>query len=103
LLRSSLFDISDAANVGGRPVEFGVKTRTSRRAVDLDKPTMARLERWCGRLRRETLHGADDSMFCNAQARFLTPKSVSQPFGRVVSTPATMAGTPADSFVFTRS
>ena len=72
-------------SVGGRPVEFGVKTRTSRRTVDLDHHTMRQLDRWRRRLRHEGLpHGADDWMFCNAQGRFLNPESVSQLFDRIV-------------------
>lgn len=42
-------------NVGERPVEFGVKTRTSRRTVDLDEQTVGELDRWRRRLRREGL------------------------------------------------
>jgi integrase len=72
-------------NVGGRPVEFGVKTRTSRRTVDLDHDTMRHLERWRRRLRLEGLpHGPDDWMFCNARGRFLNPESISQLFDRIV-------------------
>jgi integrase len=33
-------------NVGGRPVEFGVKTRTSRRTVDIDEQTARELDSW---------------------------------------------------------
>jgi integrase len=62
-------------NVAGRPVEFGVKTRTSRRGVDVDAETMRVLERWRRRLRRDELpHGVDDWMFCNASGRFLNPR-----------------------------
>lgn len=72
-------------NLGGRPVEFGCKTRTSRRTVELDENTLRQLERWRGRLRRDGLpHGQDDWMFCNAAGRFLNPESVSQLFERVV-------------------
>ena len=72
-------------NVGGRPVEFGVKTRTSRRTVDLDAQTMTTLARWRRRLDDDGLpHGADDWMFCNATGRFLNPESVSQLFDRIV-------------------
>lgn len=72
-------------NVGGRPVEFGVKTRTSRRTVDLDTQTLRELERWRRRLRRDGLPcAADDWMFCNASGRFLNPQSVSQLFDRLV-------------------
>lgn len=62
--------------VGGQPVEFGVKTRTSRRAVELDRHTVELLLRWRSRLRRDGLpHGADDWMFCNTTGRFLNPES----------------------------
>jgi integrase len=72
-------------NVGGRPVEFRVKTRTSRRTVDLDGHTMRELGRWRRRLRRDGLPcGPDDWMFCNASGRFLNPDSVSQLFDRLV-------------------
>jgi integrase len=72
-------------NVGGRPVEFGVKTRTSRRTVDLDQHTMRQLDRWQRRLCRDGLpHGPDDWMFCNGDGRFLNPESVSQLFDRIV-------------------
>lgn len=33
-------------NVGGRPAEFGVKTRTSRRSVELNRCTVDELRRW---------------------------------------------------------
>ncbi len=33
-------------NVGGRPAEFGVKTRTSRRSVELNRRTVDELRRW---------------------------------------------------------
>ena len=42
-------------NVGGRPVEFGCKTRTSRRTVDLDDNTMRHLARWSRRLHADGL------------------------------------------------
>ena len=72
-------------NVGGRPVEFGCKTRTSRRTVELDRQTTRQLDRWRRRLRRDGLpHGPDDWMFCNARGRFLNPESVSQLFDRIV-------------------
>ncbi|HZA78966.1 MAG TPA: site-specific integrase [Acidimicrobiales bacterium] len=72
-------------NVGGRPVEFGVKTRTSRRTVDLDHYTMRQLDRCRRRLRLDGLpQGADDWMFRNARGRFLNPESVSQLFDRIV-------------------
>jgi integrase len=72
-------------NVGGRPVEFGVKTRTSRRSVELDRTTLDELVRWRRRLQRDGLPcGADDWMFCNTAGRFLNPESVSQLFDRIV-------------------
>lgn len=59
--RSRLSISRTLQNVGGRPVEFGVKTRTSRRTVDLDKQTTRELDRWGCRLRREGLpHSPDD-------------------------------------------
>jgi integrase len=33
-------------NVGGRPVEFAPKTRTSRRSVEIDRATLDELPRW---------------------------------------------------------
>jgi len=72
-------------NVGGRPVEFGVKTRTSRRTVELDRHTASELARWRRHLESEGLpRGADDWMFCNRTGRFLNPQSVSQLFDRLV-------------------
>jgi integrase len=72
-------------NVGGQPVEFGVKTRTSRRTVELDHHTVDVLVRWRHRLRNDRLpHGADDWVFCNRSGRFLNPESISQLFDRVV-------------------
>jgi integrase len=72
-------------SVAGRPVEFDVKTRTSRRCVDLDPATITELDRWRRRLRLDGLpHGPDDWMFCNRSGRFLNPESVSQLFDRIV-------------------
>src|SRR5207244_3823414 len=72
-------------SLGGSPVEFGVKTRTSRRTVDLDEGTVRVLDRWRARLRDEGLpHGLDDWMFCNTAGRFLNPEAVSQRFDRIV-------------------
>lgn len=57
-------------NVGGRPTEFGVKTRTSRRSVDLDQATVMLLAAWRRRLAEDDLPaGDDDWMFCNAKGR----------------------------------
>jgi integrase len=72
-------------NLAGRPVEFDVKTRTSRRCIDIDDGTLAVLEQWCHRLHRERLpHGADDWMFLNTAGRFLNPESIAQLFDRIV-------------------
>lgn len=72
-------------NVGGRPAEFGVKTRTSRRTVELDETTLQLLLRWRRRLEHDRLPAnADDWMFCNSAGRFLNPESISQLFARIV-------------------
>ena len=72
-------------NVGGVPTEFGVKTRSSRRCVDLDLETMKILDRWKRRLRRDGRPNShDDWMFCNTVGRSLNPESLSQLFDRVV-------------------
>jgi len=66
-------------NVGGQPVEFGVKTRTSRRTVDLDGQTVRELDQWRHRLRRdEHPNGPDDWTFCNNASGFLNSESLSQ-------------------------
>jgi integrase len=83
--RSRLSISRSIQNVGGKPVEFGVKTRTSRRSVELDHHTRDILVRWRRRLQREHLpHGADDWMFCNTHGRFLNPASITQLFDRIV-------------------
>jgi integrase len=72
--------------VGGQPVEFGVKTRTSRRSVELDCGTVTRLSRWRRRVQRDGLPaGIDDWMFCNTAGRYLNPQSMSQLFDRIVT------------------
>ena len=71
-------------SLAGRPVEFPVKTRTSRRCIDLDDQTMNVLSRWRRRLTRDGLpHGAEDWMFVNPAGRFVNPESISQLFHRV--------------------
>ncbi len=71
--------------LAGQPVEFGVKTRTSRRCIDLDDRTMQELHRWRRRLRRDGLPSTNgDWMFCNTGSRFLNPESLSQLFARIV-------------------
>jgi integrase len=71
-------------SLAGQPVEFPVKTRTSRRCIDLDDKTMDVLARWRRRLSRDGLpHDADDWMFVNPSGRFVNPESISQLFGRL--------------------
>jgi integrase len=68
-------------SVAGQPVEFPVKTRTSRRCIDLDDATFDVLARWRRRLSRGGLpHGADDWMFLNSAGRHVT-LTASQPGG----------------------
>ncbi|HVC99843.1 MAG TPA: tyrosine-type recombinase/integrase [Candidatus Dormibacteraeota bacterium] len=78
-------DLPDTAERRRQPVEFAVKTRTSRRCVDIDDNTMRALARWRRRLYRDGLpHGPDDWMFLNTSGRFLNPESVTQLFNRIV-------------------
>ena len=72
--------------VGGRPVEMGVKTRTSRRCIDIDETTIDVLRRWRRQLGDDRLpNAADDWMFCNQHGRCLNPESASQLFARIVT------------------
>lgn len=72
--------------VGGQPVEFGCKTRTSRRTVELDHSTVDLLSAWRRRLERDGLPaGMDDWMFCNGAGRYLNLQSISQLFDRIVA------------------
>jgi integrase len=72
--------------VAGRPVEFGVKTRTSRRTVDLAHKSIGVLDQWHRRLRRDELpHAPDDWIIPNAKGQFLNPESISQLFDRIVA------------------
>jgi integrase len=83
--RSRLSITRTLQNVGGRPVESPVKTRTSRRSVDLDDTTIYELGRWRIRPQREGLpHGEHDWMFLNPAGRPIHPESLSQLFGRIV-------------------
>jgi integrase len=85
IARSRLSISRSLQNVGGKPVEFGVKTRTSRRTVELDHHTRDVLASWRRRLQDEHLpQDADDWMFCNTHGRFLNPESVTQLFDRIV-------------------
>lgn len=71
-------------SLAGQPVEFPVKTRTSRRCIDLDEDTMQLLAIWRRRLTRDGLpHDGDDWMFVNPTGRFVNPESISQLFHRV--------------------
>jgi len=74
-------------SLAGKPVEFPVKTRASRRCIDLDEVTMEVLARWRRRLARDGLpHGIDDWMFVNTTGRFVNPESLSQLFDRLQRT-----------------
>jgi integrase len=72
--------------VGGTATEFGPKTRTSRRTVELDAATVALLQRWRQKLDTDALPaGIDDWMFCNTAGRYLNPQSISQLFDRIIA------------------
>src|SRR4029079_14365804 len=61
--------------VGGRPVEIGVKTRTSRRCIDLDATTLDELEQWRQRLAVEGhTQTPGEWMFRNERGRHLSPR-----------------------------
>ena len=71
-------------SIAGQPAEFPVKTRTSRRCVDLDEQTTDVLARWRRRLTRDGLpHERDDWMFVNPAGRYVNPESISQLFDRL--------------------
>jgi hypothetical protein len=73
-------------SLAGTPTEFGAKTRTSQRGIDIDDTTLAVLHEWHRRLTTEGLPaGPDDWMFCNTAGRFLNPQSVTQLFVRRVA------------------
>lgn len=69
--------------VGGRSVEMPVKTRTSRRCIDLDAGTEQVLERWRRAQGREG-HPADlgDPVFTNRHGDPVHAESISQLFNR---------------------
>ncbi len=71
----------------GRTVEGPVKTRTSRRRIDLDVNTVALLEQWWRRLVIEgaTIEPATP-MFLSTYHRTPSPESFSQLFGRIIAT-----------------
>jgi integrase len=71
-------------SLAGQPVEFPVKTRASRRCIDIDEGTMEILARWRRRLSRDGLpHGIDDWIFINTSGRHVNPESLSQLFDRL--------------------
>ena len=71
----------------GRTVESPVKTRTSRRRIDLDPKTLAILEQWRHRLVGEgaTIEPSTP-MFLNIHHRTPSPESFSQLFARTTTT-----------------
>lgn len=72
--------------VGGTATEFGPKTRTSRRSVELDAATVDLLQRWRRQVEADGLPaGIDDWMFCNTAGRYLNPQSISQLFDRILA------------------
>ncbi|MEZ5242933.1 MAG: site-specific integrase [Microthrixaceae bacterium] len=71
-------------SIAGQPVEFPVKTRTSRRCIDIDDETMDVLGHWRRRLGRDGLPtDADDWIFLNPAGRFVNPESIAQLFHRI--------------------
>ena len=74
--------------VGGTATEFGPKTRTSRRTVELDVATLDLLQRWRRQLEAEGLPaGIDDWVFCNTAGPVPQP-AVDQPALPAGSSPA---------------
>lgn len=71
---------------GGRTIEAPVKTRTSRRRVDLDTGTLDVLKHWRQRLVEEgaQIHPAT-AMFLNQRHIAVSPESISQLFNRTVA------------------
>ena len=69
--------------VGGQSVEVPVKTRTSRRCIDLDPTTETILRCW-RRLQRRDGHTVElgDPIFTNTAGRAVHPESISQLFDR---------------------
>ncbi len=71
--------------IAGQPVTFGVKTRTSRRSIDLDPATVTTLQLW-----RRASHtaghptGGDAAMFVNRSGRACHPETFTQLFDRIV-------------------
>lgn len=73
-------------SIGGRSVETPVKTRSSRRSIDLDPATETTLGRW---RRQQNADGhpveLDDPVFTNPHGRPLHPETISQLFTRQVT------------------
>jgi integrase len=70
-------------SVAGRSVEVAVKTRTSRRCVDLDAATEAVLAAWLSRQEHDGHPvGLADAMFTNTAGRPVHAESISQLFDR---------------------
>lgn len=84
---SSLSIVRTRQTTLGRTVEGPVKTRTSRRRIDLDPNTIAVLDRWRHRLSTEgaTIEPSTP-MFLNTWHRAPAPESFSQLFGRIIAT-----------------
>jgi integrase len=71
---------------GGRVIEAPVKTRTSRRRVDLDTGTLDVLEHWRQRLVEEGAQiSTATAMFLNQRHVAVSPESISQLFTRTVA------------------
>ncbi len=71
--------------VAGRSVEVAVKTRTSRRCIDLDADTEKVLRSWRRRQQRDGhTVGTSDPIFTNATGRPVHPESIYQLFHRQV-------------------
>lgn len=71
-------------NVGSRRVEFGVKTRSNRRTVELDYDTSDLLISWRRQLQRTTSLTAPITGCCNTSGRFLNRESITPLFDRIV-------------------
>ena len=72
--------------IGGRTIEAPVKTRTSRRRVDLDTGTLDILERWRLRLAEEGAHiDTTTPVFLNQNHVAVSPESISQLFKRTAA------------------
>ena len=84
---SSLSIVRSRQATMGRTVEGPVKTRTSRRRIDLDAGTVELLVQWRHRLVREgaTIEPSTP-MFLNTRHRTPSPESFSQLFGQIIAT-----------------